>query len=256
MDLEKQELDTQLLEFKNNGIIIIKNFFSYKRINKLRKHAEEVFKKQHIHFGYHDSFEQNMIRLFDEQFEVFTNCGKTIQQGLWDLYSVAVDPKIKTKLLHLGLEIPSMCTRPVLYFNHPKLAKEKVYYKTPPHQDWSSMQSSMNSVVVWVPLIDVDKDNGAVIFYPKTHKLGPLPYNENGGFAGVDIPTDADKPIQPNLNIGDIAIFSTLLIHESGDILNNSIRWSCHFRYTDLSSQELINRGYPNPYIYKPTIKK
>lgn len=255
-DLEKQALDMQLLELSVDGVTVIRNFFSVERINKLRIDAEEVFRKQHMRFGYHKSFEENMIRLFNEQFEVFTNCGKTIQQGLWDLYSIAVDSKLKEKLLQLGLKTPSMCTRPVMYFNHPKLAKDRVYYKTPPHQDWSSMQSSMNSVVVWVPLVNVHKENGAVIFYPGTHQMGPLPYTEKGGFAGVDIPTNTKKPIQPKLDVGDIAIFSTLLVHESGDISNDSIRWSCHFRYSDLQSQELIDRGYPNPYIYKPTIKK
>jgi ectoine hydroxylase-related dioxygenase (phytanoyl-CoA dioxygenase family) len=256
MGLEKLELDTRLNELKVDGITIIKNFFSPNRIINIRKDAEDVFERQFIRFNYQGSFEQNMVKLFNEHFEVFTNCGKTIQQGLWSLYSIAVDPNLKTKLTQLGLQIPSMCTRPVLYFNHPRLAKDKVYYKTPPHQDWTSMQSSENSVVVWIPLVDVDENNGAVIFYPGTHKLGPLPYIEQGGFAGVDIPASMSNQIQPKLNVGDIAIFSTLLVHESGDILDNSIRWSCHFRYTDLDSQELIDRGYPNPYVYKPIIKK
>ena len=41
----------------------------------------------------------------------------------------------------------------------------------------------------------------------------------------------------------------------SGDIFNNTIRWSCHFRYTNMVDQDFIDRGFPNPYIYKPTTK-
>jgi ectoine hydroxylase-related dioxygenase (phytanoyl-CoA dioxygenase family) len=146
-----------------------------------------------------------------------------------------------------------MCTRPVLFFNHPQLAKEEVYYKTPKHQDWPSMEASLNSLVVWVPLVDVNEENGSIIIYPGSHKQGVLPFNVNGGFAEVEYKGES---IQPTMEIGDIAIFSTFLVHKSGDILDNSIRWSCHFRYTDMLENDFIKRGYPNPYIYKPITKQ
>ena len=70
---------------------------------------------------------------------------------------------VKALIEELGIDFPNMCTRPVLFFNHPKLAKEKVYYKTPNHQDWPSMEASLNSLVVWIPLVDVNKENGSII---------------------------------------------------------------------------------------------
>lgn len=257
MDSEKVELDTQYLKthFETQGIVLIRDFFPKEKIEGLRKDAEKVFERQFTNYNYSGDFRQNIQKLFEEDFETFVNCGKTIQQGLWSLYELAVDQKIKKILSKLGLESPNLCTRPVLFFNNKRLAKDSVYYKTPPHQDWSSMQSSDNSVVIWVPLIDVNVQNGSVIFYPKTHLLGPLEYERIGGFAKVNIPKGYMNPIQPEMNIGDIAIFSTLLIHESGEIGDDSIRWSCHFRYTDLDSQDFISRGFPNPYEYKPTYK-
>jgi ectoine hydroxylase-related dioxygenase (phytanoyl-CoA dioxygenase family) len=249
MDLEKQELVTQL---NKDGYIILKNFFSKEYINTLKQKAENIFEIQFKHFGYTGSFNENMIRLFNEQELIFINCGKIIQTGLLELYKLPLEDKLINYIKDLGLEFPNLCTRPVLYFNHPKLAKEVVYYKTPPHQDWSSMLSSMDSLVVWVPLVDVNKENGSIIIYPGTHKLGPLPYKSTGGFAEVET---VGEGLQPELEVGDIAIFSTLLIHESGDITNDSIRWSCHFRYTNMLEQDFINRGFPNPYIYKPITK-
>jgi hypothetical protein len=64
------------------------------------------------------------------------------------------------------------------------------------------------------------------------------------------------QPIQPEMEVGDIAIFSTLLIHSSGEILNDTIRWSCHYRYTNMLEEDFINRGFPNPYIYKPLLQQ
>jgi phytanoyl-CoA hydroxylase len=258
MDLEKQGLDMQQL--KDEGIIVLKQFFLKDKINNLRESAKDIFKIQFKHFSYtdfnsKDGFTNSMIKLFNEHFEIFQNTGKLIQSGLIELYKTAYDDNLLNKLKELGLSNPLVCTRPVLFFNHPKLANQPQYYKTPAHQDYPSMLSSLDSVVVWIPLIDVTPENGAVIFYPKTHKLGPLTTSlGTSGFAEVDIDNKRYKPFQPSLEIGDIVIFSTLLVHESGDIFNDDIRWSCHFRYTNLNDDDFINRGFPSPYIYKSII--
>lgn len=253
MDLEKLESDTQYKKkLKEEGYIILRGFFDKEYIEALRKKAESVFQIQFERFGYSLGFKDNMIRLFTEHEEIFTNCGKIIQSGLIELYKLPVEEKMINKIKDLGLEFPNLCTRPVLFFNHPKLAKEEVYYKTPPHQDWPSMLSSMDSLVVWVPLVDVGEHNGSVIIWPKSHKKGPLPFVSRGGFANVEI---EGQGIQTELGIGDIAIFSTLLVHSSGDILDDSIRWSCHYRYTNMMEEDFIKRGFPNPYIYRPITK-
>ena len=239
-------------QLEQNGFVILKNFFDKEYIQTLRQKAESIFKIQFKRFNYNGKFQENMIRLFNEHESVLINCGKIIQSGLLELYKLPVEDKLINEIKNLGLEFPNLCTRPVLYFNHPKLAKEEVYYKTPPHQNWSSMESSMDSVVVWVPLVDVNKENGSVIIYPNTHKLGILPFKTSGGFAKVET---VGEGIQTELEIGDIVIFSTLLIHESGDILNDTIRWSCHYRYTNMLDSDFIERGFPNPYIYKPITK-
>jgi len=248
------ELGMQLKsELNENGFIVLKNFFDKDRIENIRTKAESIFKLQFDKFGYNGTYKENMIQLFNERNDIFINCGKIIQTGLIELYKLAFDDLLLQQIKSLGLEFPNVCTRPVLFFNHPKLAKEEVYYKTPPHQDWSSMLSSSDSLVVWVPLVDVNKENGTLFIWPKTHKLGPLEYESIGGFASVK--TD-NNFIQEEFEIGDIVIFSTLLIHASGDILDDSIRWSCHFRYTNMLDPDFIDRGFPNPYIYKPLTKQ
>lgn len=243
--------EKELLE--REGYLILKDFFLEKDILKLRTQAENIFKIQFKRFGYKKSFKENMIQLFNEQLKVFINCGKIIQTGLIELYKLPFEDRLIQKIKDLGLIFPNLCTRPVLYFNHPMLAKKEVYYKTPVHQDWSSMESSLDSIVIWVPLVDVDIYNGTLVVWPKSHKKGQLTFQSEEGFAKVDY---EGKKIRPKLKMGDIIIFSTFLVHASGDILDDSIRWSCHFRYTNMLDQNFIERGFPNPYIYKSNIKK
>lgn len=239
-------------ELEENGFIVLRNFFTSDYIENVRMKAENIFQIQFDRFEYKGKFQDNMIRLFNEHESVFINCGKIIQTGLIELYQLAINDSLLNSLKDLGLAFPNLCTRPVLFFNHPKLAKEEHYYKTPPHQDWQSMQSSSDSLVVWVPLVDVNIDNGTLLIWPKTHKLGPLPFKSIGGFASVEA---NNQFIQENFSMGDIVIFSTLLIHASGDILNDTIRWSCHFRYTNMLDNDFIENGFPNPYIYQPITK-
>jgi len=241
-------------QLQEEGYVILRKFFKPEQIAAVRLQAQSIFKIQFERFGYTGTFKENMVQLFNEHFDVFSNCGKQIQQGLIELYQLAFDDKLIKELKKLGLEFPNVCTRPVMFFNHPDLAKESQYYKTPKHQDWPSTQSSADSVVVWVPLIDVNEENGAVIFYPKTHKLGPLTDSLEGGFGTVEIDESKWEKIQPSMELGDIVIFSTLLVHESGNIQDDSIRWSCHFRYTNMLETDYIERGFPHPYIYKSII--
>lgn len=241
---------------QENGFVIYRNFFTKEKIENILLKAKSIFEIQFNKFKYTGSFKENMIQLFNENFEIFSNCGKLIQQGLIELYSLTTDEKLIFKLTNLGLAFPNMCTRPVLFFNHPSLAKDKVYYKTPLHQDWPSMQASMDSLIVWIPLTDMNVDNGSIIIYPKTHLLGDISDSILGGFASIlNYDLSDFKRVQPELKVGDILIFSSLLVHESGEIINDEIRWSCHFRYTNMLDSSFIDRGFPNPYIYKPITK-
>ena len=73
---------------KEQGYVILKNFFDKEYTTTLRKKAENIFQIQFNKFGYKGEFKDNMIRLFNEQNETFINCGKIIQTGLLELYKL------------------------------------------------------------------------------------------------------------------------------------------------------------------------
>jgi phytanoyl-CoA hydroxylase len=151
------------------------------------------------------------------------------------------------------MEFPSMSTRPVLFFNSPALAKKKVYHTVFPHQDWRSMQGSLDAIVLWLPLIDIDKKLGALEVIPGSHKWGLLSAELEEGFGKVYLTSEQGKLFKPiEVEVGDALFFSSLLIHQSGNNISGQIRWSAHFRYNNLTEPTFISRKFPHAYIYKP----
>lgn len=174
-------------------------------------------------------------------------------QHLISLHKLSLNQKIVDLLKNIGLSFPNISTRPVLYFNHPNLAKEKVFHTVDAHQDWRSMQGSLNSVVMWLPLVDIDVSLGALQILPKSHLHGlRTDYIENG-FGMVNLTPEEEKQLlNIEVELGDALLFSSFLIHQSGSNTTNSPRWSVHFRYNDLNEQTFISRKFVHAYTYKP----
>lgn len=243
--------------FQERGFVRLSGFFSKDDVECIRADAKQVFIKQMINQGSvtrtdpnEREFENGMARYFSGDLPGFINCGKTCQH-LISLHRLSLRETIIAQLVALGVERPSICTRPVLYFNSRHLAKSEVYYKSPPHQDWRSMQGSLNALVVWVPLADVSHELGALEIIPRSHLGGLQESHEDEWYRHIEgLRDDQYQPIE--MEAGDALFFSAFLVHRSGNNVTDSIRWSCHFRYNDLEEPTFVSRKYPNPYTYAP----
>lgn len=250
---------SDLSQFSKKGYIHIPSFFSKEEIEHIRVEAKNVFITKMLNLGIlsfypteEKDFEIAMRRFFETNIEDFVNCGKQAQH-LISLHRLGTDERIESTLKRLGLEFPNICTRPVLFFNSKHLAKKETYWKVFPHQDWRSMQGSLDSVVVWIPLVDVDISLGALEVVEESHKLGLLENEivDNFGKICADALVGL-KFIPLEVKQGDAVFFSSFLVHQSGNNSTDSIRWSCHFRYNNLVESTFVDRGLPNPYLYKP----
>lgn len=245
-------------DFKAQGFLLLKNFFPREEVETIRGEAKEIFAAQMIRHGILSStkvsereFEEGMLRLFETDLETFTYCGKHVQH-LISLHRLSLSPRIMDALKELGLEAPCICTRPVVFFNAKSLAKKEVYWRLSWHQDWRTMQGSLDSVIVWIPLVDIDQRLGAIEVIPGSHKWGLLPADIIEGYGQLRRKVDAASRITVEVAAGDALFFSALLVHRSGTNITDSIRWSCHFRFNNLKEETFIQRGYPQPYTYKP----
>jgi phytanoyl-CoA hydroxylase len=248
-------------KFKKNGYLLKKNFFTKSEVSVILDDAKKVFINVFVRNGFiknslvpvnDEDFMSMLQNLFLNDFVTFQNCGKQIQH-LIHLHRLSTSKKVENLLKSLGLRNPVISTRPVVFFNHPSLAKEKVYHTMDFHQDWKSMQGSINSVVLWLPLMNINIDFGALKIVPGSHLKGLLDFNIVNGFGMIDVnDDDLANVLDVQVETGDLLCFSSFLIHSSGDNIMNFPRWSAHFRYNDLDEDSFIDRGFPHPYIYKP----
>ncbi len=261
-EIRNQKIMNNRQFYLNNGYLHLKNFLDKNLVDNILTESKSVFLRQFVRMGYTDVtsvkdistavFDEMMYRLFEDDFSVLSNCGKQVQH-LISLHKLSLCDEILALLNEIGMDFPNISTRPLLFFNHPRLSKEKLYYKVDAHQDWRSMQGSLNSVVVWVPLMNVPKELGALEILPKSHLNGLMTSHFDRGFGMVDLTDQQNEEfLSVEVELGDILLFSSFLIHQSGDNVSDTPRWSCHFRYNDLGDTSFVDRGYPHAYIYKP----
>jgi phytanoyl-CoA hydroxylase len=254
-------LDRRL--YRQNGFVLCKKFFSKEEINQVFSDARAVFERQMVRLGIiqpsdvgatfnRADFEAAMFAFFEADFQAFFNTGKQVQH-LISFHRLSLLPKISSTLNALGLSFPNISTRPVLYFNHPKLAKKPIYHTVFAHQDWRSMQGSLDATVLWLPLVDVDRSLGALEIIPGSHRWGLRTTRVESGFGRVDLTQAEQQQMVPvEVEVGDALFFSAFLVHRSGTHASGRIRWSAHFRYNNLDEARFIERKFAHPYIYRP----
>lgn len=240
---------------KSNGIAIIPSFISPDEAVLIKNEAQFIFTQQiklkGIHdgnFGSEKEYEQSVFKLFNEHYDSFIGAAK-MAQHITGMYQFAFSEKTLELLKKAGMEYPFAATRPILNFNSKHTSKMEGHYKTPPHQDWRSMQGSLNSLVLWITLTDLPMSLGPVDFIPSSHKWGLLETQEDSWFRHIeDDRLTEDKWTTSTLKAGDAVLFSQFLVHRSGDNVTDNIRWSMQMRYNDALDKSFIERHYPHPF--------
>ena len=255
MELNKQQIES----FNKNGFVHISNYLDKTKVDEIKANSKLIFLNQikalniSVDPSDDESFEQAAYELFNKDYVAFIGAAKLCQHDL-ALHRMATGDKVIDAVKHFGVRNPAICVKPIVYFNSRYLAKMVGHYKTPPHQDWRSMQGSVNSMVVWIPLVDIDKDLGALEVIPGSHLKGLYKTEKDEWFRTIkDDRFNFDDFAALEVKRGDVVCFNSFLIHQSGDNITSNIRWSMHFRYNDIDESTFVARKYPHPYVvYRP----
>jgi hypothetical protein len=125
------------------------------------------------------------------------------------------------------------------------------------HQDYPTHQGSANSITVWIPLHDVNVNNGTIEVVPRSHLNGYIEKDSSAGINDFVSPGSLRKLdkydlskvsgfVPVDLRIGQVLVFSQFLLHQSGlNSTSDTIRFSVQFRLNDL-----LNNGYAKRKYY------
>ncbi|MCB9204966.1 MAG: phytanoyl-CoA dioxygenase family protein [Flavobacteriales bacterium] len=199
--LKDASLDAQ---FRKDGYVIV-DFMDSDQVDKLIEIVDEL---------------RNDINSSDFSTETgyklsFFNASEAFRKKVFDRISVFCQPFINQHL----------CSYEPLMIN--TFDKEPGTGEVPVHQNWTFVDEEVfRSVSVWIPLVDVTRDNGTMEIVPRTHldvsaTRGPLiPW----AFSEL-VDSIKERYMTPlNLSLGQAAIIDDAIIHYTSQNDTNAVR--------------------------------
>lgn len=125
------------------------------------------------------------------------------------------------------------------------------YFGIVSHQDFPSVQGSLDGVVVWFPLMDVAADNFPMEIIPGSHLRGMLPMIDHGpSTSEVDPACIADMNFVPlEMMAGDVAFMSVFTVHRSCLVGRpDAFRVAMSTRFDNADEPTFVERCYPTAY--------
>jgi ectoine hydroxylase-related dioxygenase (phytanoyl-CoA dioxygenase family) len=173
-------------------------------------------------------------------------------QHLISVHQFGVGNEVLSIVEALGLTAPAISTRPVIHFMADGLRIEGGYHKTPAHQDWRSVQGSVDGVTMWIPLFDVAEDDYPLEIIPESHREGLRPSEDDAFGHRVRVDDVQHREfVALSLKRGDIVVFSGFLIHRTGANGGPLVRVALSYRFNNAAEPAFIRRNYPDRYIYR-----
>lgn len=137
----------------------------------------------------------------------------------------------------------------VAFLMAPDLRIPGGYFGLGAHQDFPSVQGSLDGLVVWIPLTHINRDSFTLEVWPGSHRRGlitEVDHSENGW---VILPESLEEGafVPVSARPGDVVFMSTFTIHRSG-ISGNGLRIALSTRFDNASEPSFVARGYPTAY--------
>ena len=226
-------MDFNWKKYHENGLLI-ENLGFREKVNDFRREMLSVFD---IVANYHGvgpiKCDADLTNLYRGEYNFIWKQAHTMLQVLPMHNEFASNTTLIEVLNRIDLKFPAFTSPHEVRCDLPN---DPVYGRCTKHQDAVYARGSLNSVTIWIPLQDVDQNNGCLRIVPKSHKFGLFP---NRGGVITDFP-DEDFVHVP-MKAGEVLVFSHFTVHRSGEnIDDNRVRMSIQIRYTDLMDENFI----------------
>lgn len=233
-----------LTSFQKSGFAILRNCIDKQVLSNLTKESIDLLNRSFINLRLELS--NNFIHANGTLSELYSDASSNIYHGLlqrnFNVYRLMTSSSIFQLCIDASLKQPYINSDPLLMVHAPMADNAEFKTTSPWHQDWLSMQGSVNSVVVWIPLTPINdpQSDGGITLLESSHNGGLYSSSQDSWFASIDdinSLTSTFPQVTPSFDVGDVLIFSSLLVHRTVRPISSSskVRFSLQFRYSDYS---------------------
>ncbi|MDQ7050007.1 MAG: phytanoyl-CoA dioxygenase family protein [Enterobacterales bacterium] len=245
----------KLLEgiIKNKVFTFLKKLMPQALVKKVLIDVEQLFSCQLSRFDTTSLIDQRslfekMQQLLQKDQSAYLAAARRCAK-LVSLQRYLSDDRLLEAVKQLGIELPTIVTEPIVHINSDKLTIKGGYAGFNTHQDWTSIQGSLDCVVVWAPLVKIDKINFPLQIIAGSHKHGMYDGKITENVFEIDPKLYRVEDYQSvEVEPGDIVVMSSWTLHRTGVENCHGFRLACSSRFDNARETTFIDRGYPCAY--------
>ncbi|MGZ4955953.1 MAG: phytanoyl-CoA dioxygenase family protein [Methylobacter sp.] len=247
-------MTSEFEQYKSDGFFVAKGLLDRQCVDKVRQSIAKTFLDQLRQI----TVDVEGMELFDAMQALYRNDLERYKKtagAVWrklDIYQLLHDPRITGFVSDkFSWQDVFVSGGQVAHIMAHELKIPEGYFGLGAHQDFPSVQGSLDGVVVWLPLVRVDRDNFPLEVIPGSHKRGLL-LMEGSGSASWQLRPDQYHeqdfiPVQAD--VGDVVFMSMFTVHRSS---KNGTPGQCRLalstRFDNGGEATFIERCYPTAY--------
>ncbi|NNJ16935.1 hypothetical protein CSV86_017870 [Pseudomonas putida CSV86] len=242
----------QIRFYQDNGYLIVEDIFDARHLDETLEHFNLSFAQQLQRLGLPvatgplvDALHDNMASLLGASIPLYLATLRMCSK-LHGVYRLMTEERLRQACADLGIATPLFQTTPVLHLMSRRLVIPGGYQGFDVHQDWTSVQGSLDTITTWIPFMAIDERLFTMEVVPGSHLLGLLGGNQEQHVLRVDPRHYSEDSFVPVcVGKGGVCLMSNFTIHRSSREGDERMRLSISGRYENASEPTFIAREYP-----------
>lgn len=246
-------MTAELVKFNSDGFFIAKQLLDRQTVRSVVESISTTFADQlrgRVGVGSEDAFSAMQALHRHDLYRY-----KKVAAALWrklDVYQLMHHPKVIGFLRDMfGWSDIFVAGGQVVHIMAHELKIPDGYFGLVTHQDFPSVQGSLDGVVVWIPLVDVGRDNFPLEVIPGSHKRGLLPMTGSGGVPWEVAPDQYREEdfVPAEVEVGDVIFMSMFTVHRSSTKgVGGRFRLAASTRFDNGGEKTFAERCFPSAY--------
>jgi len=249
-----------IASYRKNGYCAVPELLPVREVEAVLKELDQLFTLQLRRLGRRPSAYEseatvlaNMEALLGADVKAYLAAARHAAK-LVSLQRLVSSPAITALCGALGIHTPTMPSMPVVHIMGDTLKIPGGYFGIAPHQDWPSIQGGLDTITMWVPLLDVDSKQFPIEVIPGSHlrglwegEIADNALEIRKGFVDSDF---VSVPVAR----GDVVMFTGFTVHRTGLRDCRGLRIASSTRYENAAEPTFVERNYPC--AYKRTVER